>query len=56
MSIYDATLRLIDELNELGIEYVLVGSVAASVYSLSRATTTRLGRRQVRDLASRTGA
>jgi hypothetical protein len=37
MSIYD-DICLIDELNALGIEYVLVGSVAASFYGLTRAT------------------
>jgi hypothetical protein len=39
MSIYDATLAMIDALETLGIDYLLVGSLAASYYGLSRSTT-----------------
>jgi hypothetical protein len=39
MSIFDATLALVDELNTLATDYLLVGSLAASFYGLSRATT-----------------
>jgi hypothetical protein len=39
MSIHDATIAMIDALDAVGIDYLLVGSLAASYYGLSRATT-----------------
>jgi hypothetical protein len=60
MSIFDATFRLIDELNSLSIDYLLVGSLAASYYGLSRATVdadfvVQLKGSKLADIVSRMG-
>jgi hypothetical protein len=61
MSIHDATIAMLDALNELNIDYLLVGSLAASFYGLSRATTDadfvlQLKDRRLQEVVQRLGA
>jgi hypothetical protein len=60
MSIFDATFRLIDEFNTLSIDYLLVGSLAASYHGLARATVdadfvVQLKGNKLPDIVSRMG-
>jgi hypothetical protein len=60
MSIHDAAIRFIDAANDLGIEHLLVGSLAASFHGLMRSTTdadfvVQLGTHGLNELVARLG-
>ena len=61
MSIYQATFALIDAAQELHIDYLLVGSLAAGYYGLSRSTVdadfvVQLGPQKLSEVVRRMGA